>query len=165
MTDSEFNTTTVKFEDLGSTEVDVIVAMIKSGGAILSSTKTIRARLANSYWIAVARSGSDNAIVGVAALKCPDQGYRGRIFVDAACSIADFKNAPELGYVTVVESARRRGLAEGLIGELAKRLNGPTYATTGNDTMIRHLAKVGFKQVSNKWEGNDGKLSLLVTLA
>jgi hypothetical protein len=164
MLDSDFNTTAVKFEALGSTEIDSIVALIRSGRAVRSSAPLIRRRLATSYWIVVARTNSDHSIVGVSVLKRPDDDYRKKIFVSAKSPMEGFESAAELGYVTVAERVRGRGLAGRLVGDLATKLDVPTYATTGNDTMIRHLAEVGFRQVGSKWDGRDGKLSLLVTL-
>jgi len=130
------------------------------GGAIEGTAEEIIWRLKRTTKLALLRVKTTNRIVGVAALKTPDQGYRADKFAAAGVPIVGYEAAPELGYVVVAEDMRGRRLSGGLVDTIAKEIRKPAFATTDSNTMRNNLQRAEFIKVGQEWPGQKGALSL-----
>lgn len=135
-----------------------IAELIKSGGALPARTNTLKARIRRARLLAVCYK--NGLVTAVAALKNPDPAYREDVFAKANVPIAQFQNAPELGYLTVTETMRGKGIGKDLARALLQDLREPCYATTDSDVMKKILQSVDFSQEGDEWEGQRGTLSL-----
>ena len=91
-------------------------------------------------------------LVGVAALKNPNAGYRANVFEKAESTLAE-DHPYELGWVYVVPAARRRGISGLLVRALFERGAAGVYATsrTRNDAMRRTLEQADFRVVGRPY--------------
>lgn len=63
----------------------------------------------------------------------------------------------ELGYVSIRESHRKRGISKEIAGALLSAVQDqPLWATTSNRWMEKTLTGSGFSQHGEGWQGNDG---------
>ena len=85
---------------------DIVAAarLIKTGGALPATVKTISERIKRSRTLGLCKAGS--TLVGAVSIKEPYPSYRKKVFNKAEVEMSSFSNAPELGYVTVQEDWR-----------------------------------------------------------
>lgn len=144
--------------DLSNEKLLAAAKLVKTGGALVAEIDQLKARLLRSYKLTVYCEGA--VVLAVASLKRPDTNYRNGVFEKAGVEIDGFGAAAELGYVTVDDSMRGKGLARRLVAPLMKKRGGPYYATTDLCAMKTILSRAGFAQQGSEWEGQRGLLSL-----
>jgi predicted GNAT family N-acyltransferase len=148
------------FTDLLAKDQRSVAELVMDGGAIVGDIKKVSTRLNRTQTLVLLREQATDRIVGVAALKMPDQGYRTKKFATAGVPIIGFEAAPELGYVVVAKEMRGRQLSGDLVKKIAKGLSMPAFATTDSDTMKKNLTRSGFIRVGREWQGEKAMLSL-----
>lgn len=148
------------FGDLNSNDQLSVTRLVEDGGAIEGTAEKIITRLKRTRKLALLRVKATDRIIGVAALKTPNQRYREDKFAAAGVSIAGFETAPELGYVVIAEDMQGRRLSGGLVEAIAKEIREPAFATTDSNTMRNNLQRSGFTRVGQEWQGKKGALSL-----
>ena len=124
-------------------EIQDFMAMVQAGGEVRNAS--LEENVRNAECLVVVRQGS--CLVGVAALKNPKASYRQTINEKAKAAV-DAQEFPfELGYIFVLPSARRQGLAVKLCHAALAPADGKgVFATarTNNDGMSAILLQFGF---------------------
>lgn len=126
---------------------------------MVGSVGQIHQRLQRARKVVLLKA-SEGLILGVAALKTPEDGYRTSTFANAGIPIAGFETAPELGYVVVAPEMKGKRLSGVLVAEVAKDTTVPLFSTTDNLTIKHNLERAGFEKVGREWLGKKGTLSL-----
>lgn len=142
--------------DLSKDDLAACVAIIKTGDAVDPESAERELPLAQA--VAVVRK--DGQVVGVGAIKRIRRGYASIV---AERSGSDFSSqTPELGYVSVAADHQGHRLSARISSVLLSGIDqqGPVFATTSNPRMKATLAKVGFVQEGQEWDGDSGRLSL-----
>lgn len=128
--------------DCSADMLDAFCELVLEGGQVQSVG--LATRVGRAAFLAFARD--PGGIVGVAALKKPDVGYRAGVFKKAGSSVAE--DYPyELGWVYVVPSARGGGIPRLIVQALFEHGAAGVYATslTTNIAMHRTLERTSFK--------------------
>lgn len=124
-------------------EMQDFMAMVRAGGEV--GDAVFEENVRNAKCLVVVRQAS--CLLGVAALKNPKASYRQNIKAKAKAAV-DAQDFPfELGYIFVLPSARRQGLAVKLCrAALAPADKKGVFATarTNNDGMTAILPTFGF---------------------
>ena len=103
--------------------------------------------------------------VAVAALKAPPETYRVEVFAKAAVAADPRAHTLELGWVFVLPSHRRRGLAVSLCRGLLERAGAASlFATsrTDNTPMHRILHTLGFHRAGRPYPRRNEELALFL---
>jgi GNAT superfamily N-acetyltransferase len=107
----------------------------------------------------------DGTLVGVAALKQPDPGYRSKVFKKAGVP----KDAPlpdfELGWVYVQPDRQGKGYSLVLSSAAKTQSDGaPIFATTRSDNaaMQKTLERLKFRRIGDSYPSEDGERTLLL---
>jgi hypothetical protein len=109
---------------------------------------------------------SEDRLIGVGALKCPDANYRTKVFAKAGehCYAAsDFLF--ELGWVYVIQAWRKNGVATGIVGAALAASDGQRIFATSksrNEPMHKRLAEAGFYLVGKPFPSTRGSYSLVL---
>jgi GNAT superfamily N-acetyltransferase len=106
---------------------------------------------------------SDNALVGVAALKTPRPNYKARVFRKAGVGNAD--DYPlELGWVFVVPEHRRQGISGRLVEAALEGTDGGAFATSRLDNTHMHgcLERHGFERSGQPYKSDDADREILL---
>ena len=112
-----------------------------------------------SIVVAVKRSGGE--IVGVGVIKPSRQRHAKTVAEGSGVDLDPEMH--ELGYITVREDHRRRGIARALVQVLDTEHEAPLFATTWKKSMKDLLGEFGFVQRGDEWTGDrDNDLSLWV---
>ena len=148
------------FDDLNFDEQQSVARLVEDGGAIEGVAEVIIQRLKRTRKLALLRVNATNRIVGIAALKTPNQGYREEKFAAAGFPIIGYETAPELGYVVIAEEMKGRRLSGSLVDAIIKEIGEPAFATTDDNTMRNNLQRSGFTRAGREWRGRKGMLSL-----
>jgi hypothetical protein len=104
------------YDDLNQDDRLAVAQLVFDGGAVVGNATQLARRLRNARLLALLRDRETVRIVGVAALKIPDPGYRLNNFGNAGVAITGYESAPELGYVVVAGDMRGRQLSSPLLG-------------------------------------------------
>lgn len=150
------------FHDLDMAGQLAVAQLVIEGRAVVGTPDQIIDRLKRTRMLALLRERETDRIVGVAALKSPDQRYRTNKFNNAGVPIAGYETAPELGYVVVAKDMRGKQLSGKLVDAIALEIDEPTFATTGDHTMKNNLHRAGFIRVGRDWQGHNSALTLWV---
>lgn len=132
--------------------IEEIIRVVVAGGAV--KEHDVRKRIVRKgVKLAIARC--DAQIVGVAALKKPDEDYLGKVIGRAEAPIVSDGYPHELGYVSVSEAFKGNGIGPKLCTMMMEKAgNAGVFATTSAEKMyITMLPQLGFKIVGNTWEG------------
>ena len=148
------------FGDLNSYDQLSVTRLVEEGGAIEGTAEEIMMRLKRTRTLALLRVEATDRIVGLAALKTPNQRYRADKFAAAGVPIFGYETAPELGYVAIAGGMQGRRLSGDLVDAIAKNIREPAFASTDNNTMRNNLQRSGFNRVGQEWPGQKGALSL-----
>lgn len=146
-------------EDFDLAEIE---KFIKANSNVLGGS--LEQRLERCLRLVVLRRTSDYAMVGLSAIKQPFLSYRRKIFKQSTQNIQEFKY--EFGYTSIIESYRRRGLANQMVVERLSNFNHNAFATVEitNTTMFNILHKNNFVLDSTYTsELNPSKQMLLMT--
>ncbi|WP_372781570.1 hypothetical protein [Phenylobacterium sp.] len=149
-------------DDLNPHDRLSVTQLVFDGGAILGTADQIAARLKNARILVLLHEEGTGRIVGVAALKNPDRGYRLNKFAGAGIEITGYEDAPELGYVVVAKDMRGKHLSGRLVDLITGEIREPTFATTDSEIMKNNLSRSGFSMVGREWLGQKGALSLWI---
>jgi RimJ/RimL family protein N-acetyltransferase len=142
--------------DLSLEELKRCMAIIGEGEAV--NLNTMRRDLPRSHVLAVARFRGE--IVAVGAIKPVRKEYATGIAVKSKYPFP--AETQELGYVSVDPAHRGHGLSYEIAELLISRHEGQLFATTGSPQMKKTLARAGYRQEGQEWEGAKGRLSLWV---
>lgn len=148
------------FGNLNSYDQLSVTRLVEKGGAIEGAADEIMMRLKRTRKLALLRVEGTDRIVGVAALKTPNQWYRADTFAAAGVSIFGYETASELGYVVIAKEMQGRRLSGGLVDAIAMSIRETAFATTDSNTMRNNLRRSGFTRVGQEWLGQKGALSL-----
>lgn len=147
-----------------ATEIEraAMLRLVVQGGGVTEAA--VRAGLPRAEALLFCARGGQ--VLGVAALKVPQPGYRaglaGTAKADVPLPEADYPR--ELGYLAVDEAARRLGLGRLLCSAAITLARGRgLFATTGQDAMRNHiLPRLGFAPAGRIWQGREEPLSLML---
>ncbi len=130
---------------LTADEIDAFCVLIRKGDEVDEAGLPVRVRQAEA--LACVRVG--DRIVGVAALKNPQPGYRQGVFEKAKAALDPAGFAHEIGWAFVEDDQRGRHFSRKLVGALLDELTGSQYATSraGNAAMHGTLRYLGFEAV------------------
>lgn len=150
-------------ESFSEPEILDFIALVHAGNEV--GSVVLEQNVRNATCLVFARQAS--CLVGVAALKNPASNYRQKIWSKAVMGLNDAEFPFELGYVFVLSSARRQGLAVKLCrAALSLTAGQGVFATTrtNNDGMAVVLTKVGFSKAGQPYQSSrsDYCLQLLV---
>lgn len=145
-------------------ELDAFESLVSLGGEV--NPNGLRNRIENAYFLAwVTEDGRE--IVGVAALKKPNENYRASIFKKAQTKEEPSKYEAELGWIFVRKEYRRKGLATKLVEKLfSVKTPKSVYATAreNNDPMLPILQNFGFVQSGVRYPSTEGDYGLVLYL-
>ncbi|WP_151718679.1 hypothetical protein [Gemmobacter serpentinus] len=150
-------------KELLEDEVAAVATLILAGGAVKGTTKEIQERVKNAHLFAIARHGAE--IVGVAALKDPEPGYRKTLQFKTGIDLPPETYPAELGYVSISEACRGGRLSSGLMAKLMSLPAGQdgVFATTKRDGFYKHaLPKLGFES-RGSYQNDKGETVHLLT--
>lgn len=144
-------------------EIQDFMAMVRAGGEV--GDAVLEQNVRNAKCLVVVRQAS--CLVGVAALKNPQARYRQYIKVNAGIAVLAQDFPFELGYVFVLPSARRQGLAVKLCRAALASVDGNgVFATarTNNDVMSAILPKFTFLKIGHPYDSARGGYQLQLFL-
>ena len=124
-------------------DISAFKQFVLAGGEV--SAATLPGLVSRALSLSFAKVGGE--LVGVGAIKRPNQSYHEKVFSKAKLSQRQAEFEFELGWVYTNASARGKGVASSVVSSLVAALNGaPAYATsrTNNPHMHRVLQKFGF---------------------
>lgn len=142
-------------------EIGAFIAFVRAGGEVSIQGLTERIRCA----AALAFARVDGLVVGIAALKHPQDSYRHRVSTESGAALSAQEFSFELGWVYVSPKLRGKGFSLLLSQAVLAESNGAgVFATsrTDNIAMHRSLAKLGFVASGNPFVSGRGKHSLQV---
>lgn len=144
-----------------SDERRIFVNLVRQGGEAAATLERIeRAKALATAW-------SDGRLIGVAALKRPQDSYRAKIATRAGVRLNASEWPFELGYIFVLEEHRGKGLAQSLIEALLDQEgNRNMLATvrTENRAMQKALARFGFAIAGRDYLSDDASRILSLWL-
>jgi GNAT superfamily N-acetyltransferase len=148
--------------DATDEEQSAFLRLVPAGGAV--TVEAVRAGLPRAEALVICADG--RRIVGVAALKVPQPGYRAGLSSAAKSGFAlpEAMFPRELGYVAVEDDSRRKGIGMRLCNEVIRLADGRgLLATTGNDGMHHKiLPQLGFADAGQGWMGRHEHVFLTV---
>lgn len=124
----------------------------------------LRHRIERAHFLAWA-SSYGGELVGVAALKKPNEGYRSSVFEKSRSKEEPSQYEGELGWICVRKEFRKRGLATKLVAKLFSGGNPKSvYATARekNDPILPILKNLGFVQSGSQYPSTEGEYSLVL---
>jgi GNAT superfamily N-acetyltransferase len=134
------------------------IELVKLGAEV--SQRTLRRNVPRAECLAFL--WLDDVLSGVAALKKPQSTYREGFLGKSGAAVGDKAFPFELGYVFIIKSAQGKGYSRKLVAvALADYGHSGIFATshTTNEAMHKTLARFGFVQTGNSWNGKDaGKM-------
>ena len=133
------------------------VALIAEGDAV--GRAFVKKWFPRSIAVALKLSGAE--IVGIGVIKPVRRGYAKTVAKRSGSELDPEMH--EMGYITVREDHRRRGIAFAIAQALDSEHKAPLFATTSDESMKRTLGQRGFVPRGNEWTGDRGSvLSLWV---
>lgn len=132
-------------DECSSEEIDKFCEFVRMGGEVESQGLTNRIKKA--ALLVFLYSGKD--LIGVAAIKNPNAGYKAEVFQKATATALPEGFALELGWVYVDPEHRGKGLSRKLVeAALASAEKQNVFATsrTDNKAMHKTLLKFGFSK-------------------
>lgn len=149
--------------DLRETELQDFIALVRAGGEV--GGNVLEHNVRNAATLLTVRQGA--CLVGVAALKNPIWSYRKTITAKSGIEITARDFPFELGYIFVLPSARKKGIATKLC-QVAVGARGSVgiFATTrvDNESMTNILRAVGFEQRGRFYTSRRGNFRLQLFL-
>lgn len=124
----------------------------------------LRNRIEWAHFLAWA-STYEGELVGVAALKRPNEGYRSSVFEKSQSKEEPGQYEAELGWICIKEEFRRKGLATKLVAKLFSGENPKSvYATARekNDPILPILKNLGFVQSGGRYPSTEGDYGLVL---
>lgn len=143
----------VAASELSESALNACIAILRQGKAV--DWRSASNELPVAAAIIVARNGLE--IVGVGAIKRKRMEYAQRIAKKAKHEFPP--ETLELGYVTVDERHRNKGLSHRITSSLLAAYNGRLFATTYDKYMKRTLENAGFEKKGKQWKGRAHMLS------
>ena len=142
-------------EDCSKEELDKFHDLVLSGGQVLR--EGLKERILKCKFLGLCYI--DNEIVGVSAIKQPDESKTKRILKKAKVEKTNIPQL-ELGYCVTTKEFRRQGINQKMNNSLLDKLesNENIYATTDNDTMRRYLSSRGFRKNGESFAGRENPL-------
>ena len=130
---------------LSKDEVAEVAQLVHAGGAVNGTIQQIESRVRDAHVFIIATQGDE--IVGVAALKSPQQGYRDTLWQKTGVDLSEGIFPAELGYVSVSKACRGGRLSSILMRELMSLPAGSegVFVTTKRDGFYKEaLPELGF---------------------
>lgn len=140
--------------ELPPSELNVFLGLVKCGGAVDESYVRRGLKRPGAKAVFAMVSGQT---VGVAALKVPKDTYRRNIEVESGERIPVKTFEFELGYVSVHQNYRRKGLGKSLTERVVSLSSFGLFSTTGSCSMMRILCDSGFSRIGNPWRNDSGQ--------
>jgi GNAT superfamily N-acetyltransferase len=142
-------------------EIGAFIAFIRAGGEV--AIQGLNERIRGAASLVFVRT--EGMVVGVAALKIPQESYRRRVSTDSGAPLAATNFPYELGWVFVSPEYRGNGLSLLLSQAALRECKGfGVFATSRTDNVAMHkqLLKLGFVAVGHPYTSGRGKHSLQV---
>jgi superfamily II DNA or RNA helicase/GNAT superfamily N-acetyltransferase len=149
----EFKAVTKHPTDCNDSEITSFVSMVREGGQV--SEVGLDRRVRRSYLLAFAWSG--NRIIGVGALKNPDESYATSVFNNAGLGGAWADYPLELGWVYVNHEFRQQGVGATIVSRLLDQRGGQGVYTThrSDNTGMEEIIKTAeFKMVGSEYKSS-----------
>jgi GNAT superfamily N-acetyltransferase len=143
------------------TEHQDFLRLVRQGGEV--GDAVLESNVRNAKCLVFLRSAS--ALIGIAALKNPRQGYRQRISAETGVEISAASYPYELGYVFITEGQRRRGLSRRLADAALASADGlGVFATSREDNAGMHstLGNCGFSLAGKPYTSRDRSIRLFL---
>ena len=153
--------------DCSADDLEGFRILIESGEEV--DPRGLIDRIANASKL-VFRHGTDGEVIGIAALKIPNPGYRQDVFANAGSRRFSNCFAFELGWVFVVPKHRHMGIATEVVRSALRAANeAAVFATTRTDNgaMRRLLEGLDFAAEGATYSSSRGphSLQLFIRLA
>ena len=142
--------------DLSHEEIQQCVSIVCNGGAVDRTKAT--SNIPHARVLAVVRNR--NIIVGFGGIKRPQRGHTADVSKRSGYPLDPL--TPEVGYIAVLPTHRRKGLSRRILNALVRQHPDLLFATTDDIAMKKTLAAAEFIRKGDEWPGNRGKLSLWV---
>lgn len=161
--DLPYTLTLLEGKKLTKDEVAEVARLVHTGGAVKGTIKEIEDRVRKAHLFIIARQGGE--IVGAAALKAPEQGYRSTLRDKTGVDLSEDRYPAELGYVVISKACRGSRLSSTLMEEL---MSGPAstsgvFATTKLDRFYKTaLPDLGFTY-RGSYQNENGETVHLLT--
>jgi ribosomal protein S18 acetylase RimI-like enzyme len=142
-------------------EIAAFCCFVRQGGEVESLRLEGRVRQARALCFLYV----GGTLVGVAALKQPDPGYRSKVFKKAAVPKDATLFDLELGWVYVQPDHQSKGYSLVLSAAAKSQSDGaPIFATTRSDNtaMQKTLERLKFKRIGDPYLSEDGERTLLL---
>jgi RimJ/RimL family protein N-acetyltransferase len=149
-------------EECSVSELDAFEHLVKIGGEV--NPNGLRDRIESAYSL-VWLQDTNGTLVGVAALKKPNENYRSTVFQKAGSREEPGKYKAELGWVFLRTEFRGQGLSTALMKALLSAAGGKAiYATVrkNNKTMRAILTKFDFVQGGKDYPSDEGNYRLVL---
>lgn len=143
-------------------ELDAFEGLVSIGDEVIQNG--LRNRIEGAYFLALGKI-VNGEVVGVAALKNPNNNYRRSVFEKSYSKEEPNQWQAELGWIFVRNEYRNQGLATRLVKELFSS-NTPmnVYATARekNNPILPLLKKFGFVQSGQVYPSENGDYNLVL---
>ena len=143
-------------------ELDAFERLVKEGGEV--NPNGLRGRIRSAYSL-VWLQGTDGTLVGIGAIKQPNENYRSCVFRKAGSREEPSNYEAELGWIFLRTEFRGQGLSSSLMKELLSVARGKTiYATVreNNEAMRAVLKKFEFVQEARAYPSDEGNYNLVL---
>lgn len=151
--------------ELTQHEAAEVADLIHAGGAIKGTIEQIKDRVRTAHLFIIAKWGSK--IIGVAALKAPQQSYRNRLQQETGVDLSANSYPSELGYVTVAKACQGQRLSSYLMEELMSLpiVSDGVFATTKLEDFYKNaLPALGF-EYRESYRNDDDEIVYILTKA
>jgi GNAT superfamily N-acetyltransferase len=149
----------IQGRSFSETEISRFVELVLEGGEV--PERPLRTNVPKAKCLVMLFE--EEQLVGVAALKNPQDSYRARLSTNSGASVSAAAFPYELGYIFVTPAARGNGYGEHLVAStlMAAGSHG-IFATSRADNTAIHktLCRNGFAPTGNPYSSKDGKREL-----
>ncbi len=155
--------TTKEPSDCSQTELQDFERLVVAGGEVTAAGLTSRIRNA----AVLVYLSEANSLIGIAALKNPNQQYKTHVFQKAGGTAQPADFPLELGWVFVLPSSRGRRLSYKLVDAAVEASNGRgIFATSRADNVPMHntLKAYGFSIHGNEYASDHDNHKLVLFL-
>lgn len=161
MTTNQTETLVKAPAECSDSELAAFVDLVVAGGEVSRDGLPNRVRAA----AVLAFARLEGTLVGIAALKHPEAGYREGVISKSGFPLPVEKFPYELGWIYISPAARRTGLSVTLAHALFSRVGSTNvFATARSDNIAIHgfLAKAAFEAVGTPYKSTRGDYALQV---
>ena len=159
--DTEFRVTAAQPHRFSDKERSSFRSLVEQGGEVAPNSVSTNINTARALVFGMVAG----ELVGIAALKRPQERYRKRIGASAGVDLSQTAYPYELGYVFLLPQARGQKNSPRLVtAALEHAVSAAVFATVraDNERMLATLARAGFEQAGQDYPGREARLIRLL---